>query len=169
MAYVVLSHWFVIIILYVGDNSPWFLRLKQRPFSCVFAGPEFDTCETGPFPDCISLATNCATAFYVRDVCTVMNIRMSYIYQNSSVKYDKFIDISIRIKICQKRRWLPLPWANVHWLVQCTLECHWNATGWPSVHWDTTGWPSEYLQGTLEHHWKNLVETAPHWNATGET
>ena len=34
---------------------------------------------------------------------------------------------------------LPLPWASVHWLVQCTLECHWNATGWPSVHWNTTG------------------------------
>ena len=64
---------------------------------------------------------------------------------------------------------IPLPWASVHWLVQCTLECHWNATGWPSVHWDTTGPPSEYLQGTPEHHWKNLVETAPHWNTTGET
>ena len=48
----------------------------------------------------------------------------------------------------------PLPWANVHLLVQCRLECHLNATGWPSVHWDTTGRPSEYLQGTLEHHWK---------------
>ena len=33
----------------------------------------------------------------------------------------------------------PLPWASVHWLVQCTLECHWNATGWRSVIWDTTG------------------------------
>ena len=54
----------------------------------------------------------------------------------------------------------PLPWASVHWLVQCTLECHWNTTVWPSVHWDTTGRPNEYLQGTLEHHWKNLVETA---------
>ena len=64
---------------------------------------------------------------------------------------------------------VPLPWASVQWLVQCTMECHWNATGWPSVHWDTTGPPSEYLQGTLEHHWKKLVETAPHWNATGET
>ena len=67
------------------------------------------------------------------------------------------------------RVWSPLPWASVHWLVQCTLECHCNATGLPSVHWDTTGRPNEYLQGTLEHHWKNLVETAPHWNATGET
>ena len=27
---------------------------------------------------------------------------------------------------------LTSPWASVHWLVQCTLECHWNATGWPS-------------------------------------
>ena len=60
----------------------------------------------------------------------------------------------------------PLPWAIVHWLVQCTPECHWNATGWPSVYWDTTGRPNEYLHGTLEHHWKNLVEKAPHWNAT---
>ena len=51
----------------------------------------------------------------------------------------------------------PLPWASVHWLVQCTLECHWNATGWPSVHWDTTGRPSEFS-------WND-----PHWNATGET
>ena len=63
----------------------------------------------------------------------------------------------------------PLPWASVHWLVQCTLECHWNATGVPSVHWDTTGPPSEYFHGALEHHWKNLVETTPHWNATGGT
>ena len=63
----------------------------------------------------------------------------------------------------------PLPWASLHWLIQCTLECHWNATGWPSVHWNITGRPSEYLQGTLEHHWKNLVEAAPHWNATRET
>ena len=63
----------------------------------------------------------------------------------------------------------PLPWASVHWLVQCTLECQWDATGWPSVHWDTTGPPSEYLQATLEHYWKNLVESAPHWDATGKT
>ena len=63
----------------------------------------------------------------------------------------------------------PLPWASVHWLVQCTLECHWNATGWSSVHWDTTRRPTNYLQGTLERHWKKIVETAPHWNATGDT
>ena len=59
---------------------------------------------------------------------------------------------------------LSLPWASVHWLLQCTLEWHWDAIGWSSVHWNTTGRPSEYLQGTLEHHWKNLVETAPHGN-----
>ena len=78
---------------------------------------------------------------------------------------------------------LPLPWASVHWPVQCTLECHWNATGWPSVHWDTTGRPSEYLQGTLEHHGKKLSWILPtlechrrnsnfcslHWNTTGGT
>ena len=64
---------------------------------------------------------------------------------------------------------IPLPWASVHWLVKCTLECHWNATGWPSVHWDTTGRRREYLQGALVHQWKNLVETAPHCNATGVT
>ena len=64
---------------------------------------------------------------------------------------------------------VPLPWASVHCLVQCTLECHWNVTGWPSVYRDTTGRPSEYLQGTQEHRWWNLVETAPHWNATRET
>ena len=59
------------------------------------------------------------------------------------------------------------PWASVHRLVQCTLECHWNATAWPSVHWDTTGRPSDYLQGTLEHNWKKLSWNSPtlecHW------
>ena len=55
---------------------------------------------------------------------------------------------------------LSLPWASIHWLVQCTLECLWNATDWPSVHWETTGELRDYLQGTLEHHWKNLDETA---------
>ena len=67
------------------------------------------------------------------------------------------------------RAWHRLPWASVHWLVQCTLECHWNATGWPSVHWDITGPPSQYLQGTLEDRWRNLVEFASHWDANGET
>ena len=82
--------------------------------------------------------------------------------------YPREDDTPLKIRHSRISTTYPLPWASVHWLVQCTLECHWNATGWPSVHWDTTGPPSEYLQGTLEHHWKNLVETAPHWNATGE-
>ena len=63
----------------------------------------------------------------------------------------------------------PLPWASVHWLLQCTLECHCNAIGWLSVHWDTNGRPSKYLLGTLEHYWKNLFESGWHWDATGET
>ena len=48
----------------------------------------------------------------------------------------------------------PLPWASVHWLVQCTLECHWNATGDPVY----TGTPLEKLSWnnpTLECHWRN--------------
>ena len=62
-----------------------------------------------------------------------------------------------------------LPWAIVHWLIQCTPECHWNTICWPGVNWDTTGWPSEYLQFTPEHPWKNVFEFPPHWNATGKT
>ena len=86
--------------------------------------------------------------------------------------------------------WLtPLLWANVHWLVQCTLECHWNVACWPSVHWDTTGRPSEYcsvhwyttgkiklilphtgmplaklllLQPTSEHHWREYNSPSTH-------
>ena len=92
-------------------------------------------------------------------------------------------DISI-IHFVEMQVFPPLPWASVHWLVQCTLGCHWNATGWPSVYqWDNTGRPREYLQGTLEHHWKknswnsptlechwrNLVKTTQYWDATGET
>ena len=72
----------------------------------------------------------------------------------------------------------PLPWASVHWLVQCTLECHWNATGWLTVHCDTTGRPNEYLQHTpleklrwnlptLEYHWRNSDFCSLHWNITG--
>ena len=48
LAYFGLPHWCVIVILYVGDNSPLILPLKQRPLSCVFAGTEFDSCQTGP-------------------------------------------------------------------------------------------------------------------------
>ena len=89
---------------------------------------------------------------------------------------------------------LPLPWANIHWLVQCTLECHWNATGWPSVHWHTTVRPSEYvhwnatgktklkqphtgmpleklswIRPTLGCHWRNSNFCSIHWNSTGGT
>ena len=64
----------------------------------------------------------------------------------------------------------PLPWASVHCLVQCTLECNWNTTGWPSVHWDGiplgdpvnsagyTGTPLKKLSWncpTLECHWRD--------------
>ena len=95
----------------------------------------------------------------------------------------KHFQVQVQVRTFRQFPFFPLPWASVHWLVPCTLECHWKVTGWPSVHWDTTGPPSEYLQGTLEHHWKklrwnsltlecqwrNLVESAPHWDATGET
>ena len=73
----------------------------------------------------------------------------------------------------------PLPWASVHWLVQCTLECHWLTQCTLGYHWATqrilagcTGTPLEKLSWnspTLECHWRNLVETAPHWDATGQT
>ena len=74
----------------------------------------------------------------------------------------------------------PLPWASVHWLVQCTQECHWNATGRPSVHWDTTGRPCKYCrvhwnttgntQLKLPHtecHWRDSDYCSLHWNTTG--
>ena len=74
---------------------------------------------------------------------------------------------------------IPLPWASVHWLVQCTLECHWLTQCTLRYHWATqrilagyTGTQLEKLSwnsSTLECHWRNLVETAPHWDATGET
>ena len=72
----------------------------------------------------------------------------------------------------------PLPWATVHWLVQCTLESHWNATGWPSVLWDTIGQPIEYFKAhwnttwnysTLESHWRNSDYCSLHWDTTGGT
>ena len=76
--------------------------------------------------------------------------------------------------VCQ-----PLPWASVHWLVQCTLECHWMTQCTLGYHWATqrilagyTGTPLEKLSWnspTLECHWRNLVESDPHWDATGET
>ena len=73
----------------------------------------------------------------------------------------------------------PLPWASVHWLVQCTLECHWLTQCTLGYHWATqrilaryTGTQLEKLSWnspTLEYHWRNLVESAPHWDATGQT
>ena len=55
----------------------------------------------------------------------------------------------------------PLPWASLHWRVQCTLECHWVTHCILTYHWVTPQ--------VLEQHWKNLVETAPHYNTTRET
>ena len=73
----------------------------------------------------------------------------------------------------------PLPWASVHWLVQCTLECHRLTQCILEYHWATqrilagyTGTPLEkpsWNSPTMECHWRNLVESAPHWEATGET
>ena len=82
-----------------------------------------------------------------------------------SIKFNHFNDWSSPDTVSKLPH--PLPWANVQWLVQCTLQCHWHATDWLSVDCVTTGRPSEYLQGTLGHHWKNLIETTSHWNATG--
>ena len=108
---------------------------------------------------------------------------LCYVYECIRISGTPFTNIKCQDCVQAKGRYVPLPWASVHWLVQCTLECHWNATGWPSVHWDTTGPSSEYLQGTLEHHrkknnwnsptlechWRNLVESGTHMDATGET
>ena len=80
---------------------------------------------------------------------------------------------------CFQHSSLPLPWASVHWLVQCTMECHWLTQCTMGYHWATqrilagcTGTPLEKLSWnspTLECHWRNLAESAPHWNATGKT
>ena len=50
---------------------------------------------------------------------------------------------------------MPLPWASVHWLVQCTLGYHWATQ---RIFAGYTGTPLEKLS------WNS-----PHWNATGET
>ena len=74
---------------------------------------------------------------------------------------------------------MPLPWASVHWLVQCTLEYHWLTQCTLGYHWATqrilagytgtpleklrlkqphTGMPLEKLsliRPTLGCHWKN--------------
>ena len=73
----------------------------------------------------------------------------------------------------------PLPWASVHWMVQCTLECHWLTKCTLGHHWATqrilagyTGTPLENLswnRPTLECHWRNSNFCSLHWNITGET
>ena len=71
-------------------------------------------------------------------VCHTAHMCLKYLIQ------EIFIEKSFIPRFYQRpTHWVkrPLPWASVHWLVQCTLECHWNATGWPSVHWDPTGTP----------------------------
>ena len=73
----------------------------------------------------------------------------------------KHFQVQVPVRTFRQFPFFPLPWASVHWLVPCTLECHWKVTGWPSVHWDTAGPPSEYLQCTLEHHWKKLRWNSP--------
>ena len=72
---------------------------------------------------------------------------------------------------------LPLPWASVHCLVQCTLECHRLTQCTLGYHWATqsipagyTGTPLEKLSRncpTLECHWRNSWLLQPtmdhHW------
>ena len=57
---------------------------------------------------------------------------------------------------------VPLPWASVHWLVQCTLECLWLTQCTLGYHWATqrilvryTGLPLEKLSWKLGCHWRN--------------
>ena len=89
-------------------------------------------------------------------------------------------ELIIKNMMTKQKAYIPLPWASVHWLVQCTLECHWNATGWPNVHWDTTGktllkqshtgMPLEklsWIHPTLGCHWRNSNFCSLHWNTTG--
>ena len=99
------------------------------------------------------------------------------LYGHSTDIWTRHIEVT-KI-LAYKCEWLPLPWASVHWLVQCTLECHWLTQCTMGYHWACqrilagyTGTPLERLSWnspTLECHWRNLVESAPHWDATGET
>ena len=59
----------------------------------------------------------------------------------------------------------PLPWASVHWLVQCTLQCHWLTQCTLGYHWATQRIRAGYTGTPLE----KLRWNSPHWNATGET
>ena len=60
---------------------------------------------------------------------------------------------------------VPLPWASVHWQVECTLECHWLTQCTLGYHWATQRIPAGYTGTPLE----KLSWDSPHWNATGET
>ena len=75
-------------------------------------------------------------------------------------------------------QWPPLPWASVHWLVQCTLESHWLTQCTLEHHWKNfvktthTGMPLEklsWIRPTLGSHWKNSNFCSQHWNTTGGT
>ena len=77
----------------------------------------------------------------------------------------------------------PLPWASVHWLDQCTLDCHWLTQCTLGYHWATqrilagyTGTPLEmpleklsWICPTLGCHWRNSHFCSLHWNTTGGT
>ena len=104
--------------------------------------------------------------------------------------HPKYIDFQLVQRWRLIRMIIPLPWASVHWLVQCTLECHWLTQCTLAYDWATqrilavyTGTALEKLcwnSLTLECHWRNLVDNAPlechwrnfcslHWNTTGGT
>ena len=64
---------------------------------------------------------------------------------------------------------LPLPWASVHWLLQCTLECHWNATGWPSVQWRLKSPASRvFTQSFIQAQIKENIKAPRHWPLSGK-
>ena len=105
-----------------------------------------------------------------------VSFREGEIIENSLIAYPWHVSVNV---FTLPVWWEPLPWASVHWLVQCTLECHWLTQCTLGYHWATqrilagcTGTPLEKLiwnSPTLECHWRNLVESGPHWDATGET
>ena len=53
------------------------------------------------FSDCISLATNCVTGFYVQDAHMTMNIKLSCSYQNTRSKFVKFLVFSIVTRVVE--------------------------------------------------------------------
>ena len=84
---------------------------------------------------------------------------------NDNVAAGIYIQVFEIIALYCTRTSLPLPWASVHWLVQCTLRCHWNATVWPSEHWVTKQILAGYTGTPLE----KLSWSCPHCNTTGKT